>query len=252
MEIKMYATYNHENDTELIFNKGKITLRYTDQDPDYGTDELVYKGNPEDTIVDLAREQLTEITSFLDETYDGTWRTDNIIKYYPKIADFSNSTLIAFERILQGIVGDDNDRNISFGVNNNGHKFMVLNIREASWRIKDAFLANEVNTVYIATDIDENTDMKDPDNAVYCWYKILRMKLPFDNDDDEIALLMGYCGGGNVTMAYSYDNDYQALFTESIAKMIMDSTGKNPDSKIYVEFIGVNDEHSYETNEKGE
>ena len=251
MEIKMYAKCNREEDTELIFNKGEITLRYTDQDPDYGTDELVYKGDPEDTIVDLAREQLIEITCFLDETYDGTWRPDDITKHYPKIADFSNSTLIAFERILQGIVGDDNYRNVGFGVNNNGHKFMVLNIQDASAHIKDAFLANEVNSVYIATDIEEGADMKYPDNAV-CWFKIIRMKLPFDNNDDEIALLMGYCGGGNVAMAYSYDDNDRSMFADSIEKMITDSTGEDPDHKVYVEFIGVNDEHSYETSEKGE
>ena len=246
-KIEMYATYCYEDDTKLTFsmtgNRAEIELSFTSEDEDYGTETLVYTGDADKTLMSLCEEQLAELTTFLDETCDGTWRPDSIVQNYKHLDDLNNSSLIAFERMLQTIVSGSSLRRSSSGKNKYGHEYMIDRIGAIAYTIRKKFMSGEVSAVYISTD-EYETGM-DPDNGGY-WYKIVKIDLPFDNNPDEIALLMGYCGGGNVTFAYKYTDDDDSWLDEQITEMIVTSTGESKDTKVYVEFIGKNDEHSYE------
>lgn len=246
-KIEMFATYNYENDTMLTFsktgNRAEIELAFTSEDEDYGTETLVCGGDAEETLMSLCKAQLDQLTTFLDETCDGTWRPDSIVQNYKHLDDLNNSSLIAFERMLQEIIGCNTPRRISAGKNKHGHDFVIDTIGAVAPTIRKKFMSGEVSAVYISTD-EYETGM-DPDDGGY-WYKIVKIDLPFDNNPDEIALMMGYCGGGNVTFAYKYTEDDDSWLDEQITEMIVTSTGESKDTKVYAEFIGKNDEHSYE------
>lgn len=104
-------SFDHDNDTELEFttegNTSTIIMRFTSEDPDYGTDEIVYNSEPASSFHGLAYDLLSEITDFLDATGDGIYRTDDAIesviagRYWD---DYSNSTLYAFEQLLHNLL----------------------------------------------------------------------------------------------------------------------------------------------------
>lgn len=249
--ITMYGTYNYTNDTKLTFtktkNRAEIKLEYTDEDPDYGTETLVCGGDAKETLISLCHDQLDELTTFLDETNDGTYRPEDIMCSYKHLDDLNNSSLIAFERMLQSIVGEGVNRKINFGTNKNGHRFVIGSIQDVADDIREAFVKHEVKSVYIAHDVNEDDNDVDEQEG---WSKIIALDLPFDNMPHELALLMGYCGGGGVELAYSYDDSDTSCFTHDIALMISNCTGNGPTSEVYVEFIGVNDKHSYENTDR--
>lgn len=103
-------TYNYDNDTELEYttdgNCSTIIMRFTGEG-DYGTDEIVYNGEPASDLYGLAYDLLSEISDFLDATGDGIYRTDEAIesviagRYWD---DYSNSTLYAFEQLLHDLL----------------------------------------------------------------------------------------------------------------------------------------------------
>lgn len=250
-KITMQRTTNYPGDTVLTFSKddvrAEIELCYTDADPDFGTETLVCGGDKNETLLSLCRDQLDELTTFLDETNDGTYRPEEIVSGYKHLEDLNNSSLIAFERMLQEILGEDgkNRSRLTF-TNKNGHAVMIAPINEVASIIREHFAANDVQSVYIATAPNyEDEDEKDPDKWS-SWFKIIKLDLPFDNTSYELALLMGYCGGGNVELAYGYDDSDTRAFARDIARMISNSTGEDETEIVYAEFIGVNDKHSYE------
>lgn len=245
---KLTINYSHDypNDTVLTFSKdeyrSEIKLEFTGDDPDFGTETLICGGNADETMMELVKDQLDDITEYLDATDNGI-RRSRVYSY--ELGDLSNTTLYAFENILKQIIGDETKRTPTLIENKNKHKCGIMRIDLAADIIADAFINKKVNAVYIGIDYDE--DHIDNPEEQETWHKIIRMKLPFDNYDTEIALLMGYCGGGNVAMAYSYDGDD---FRYAVAEMITESTGLTPADKVYIELIGVNDEHSYENTDK--
>lgn len=99
---KIYYEYNYRGDTTLEFRKtddrAEIELIYEDEDPDCGTDILVLGGDADKTMLSLCREQLKDIKEFLDKTDNGCLRN---IDGYEELNNLSNSTLIAFEHILE-------------------------------------------------------------------------------------------------------------------------------------------------------
>lgn len=251
--ITMYATYNTADDTKLTFNKtddrAEIILEFTGEDPNYGKETWVCGGDPKETLLDLCKGQLDEITKFLNETEDGTYRPVDITMAYPDgIGDLCTSSLIAFERMLQGIIGQE-PRKVKMGRNKNGHMAMTDTIRNIAPKIAEAFWENKVSKVYIATDCEEgNLDPEDPEG----WYKIVRQELTFDNLPGEMLLVMGYLGGGNVTTAYKCYEDLpdEFDFVSKVTEMICGSTGEDENAVIYAEFIGVDDVHSYDIDPK--
>lgn len=247
MKITVTGTYNTINDTVLTFesaiDRAEITLEFTGEDPDFGTETLVYGGDATATMIELCREQLEEITAFLDESCEGTYRPDSITEKYPALEDLNNSSLIAFERLLQEITGEGN----RLFRNKKGCQAIIDTIDVVAELIRDKFISGDVRSVYIATECDANTGDKKDAEFWQDWYCIKSLDLPFDNWDTEIALLMGHCGGGDVRFAYADDDDRATnTFTDNIRQMIVSSTGCGAAHTVYVEFIGANETNPYE------
>jgi len=241
----MLYSHDNENDTKLIFTKtadlAEIELAFTSEDEDYGTEILIYGGGPTETFMSLCKKQLNELTAFLDASRGGTWRLDEIMESYKHFDGLNNSSLIAFERMLQEIVGVNVCRKLTAGINKNGHEFKIAPIGEIAVMVREKFVAGETVEINIST--AEYVDNTDPDDAGE-WYKIVKLDLPFDNMPGEIALLMGYYGGGNVTFAYKHFEDDNQWFDDQITEMICNSTGESASTNVYAEFIGVNDKDS--------
>lgn len=242
----MLYSHDNENDTKLMFTKtadmAEIELAFTSEDEDYGTEILVYGGGPTETFMSLCKKQLNELTAFLDASRGGTWRLDEIMESYKHFDGLNNSSLIAFERMLQEIVGVNVCRKLTAGINKNGHEFKIATINEIAPMIRERFIAGDVKAVYIVTEPAEGVNCADDDEAF--WSKIVRLDLPFDNDNREIALLMGRRGGGNVTFAYKHYEDDDGWLDDQIIDMICNSTGDSSSAVICAEFIGVNDKDS--------
>ena len=250
-KITMQRTTNYPGDTVLTFSRNdvraEIELCYTDADPDFGTETLVCGGDEKETLLSLCRDQLNELTAFLDETNDGTYRPEEIVSGYKHLEDLNNSSLIAFERMLQEILGEDgkNRSRLTF-TNKNGHAVMIAPINEVAGPIREHFVAEDVKSVYISTAPECFDERKRDPDKWQNWFKIVKLDLPFGNQPQELALLMGYVGGGNVDLAYSYDDSDTSAFARDISRMISNSTGEEETAVVYAEFIGVNDRHAYD------
>ena len=240
--------FNYDNDTTIEYvNTGMYSMlncSFTSEDPDYGTDTLHFTLDEEKTLSDIPSiEELAfrmgkQIREYLDATDDGIYRTDDA-PYAREYDEYSNSTLFAIEKALHEIIREPH-------LNNNGHYFRIGAFKDIIDEIRDALVDKTVSAIYVATDFPEDYDGYDPEKAED-WFKIVRMTPPFDNNPEEVFVMMGRCGGGNVATCYSYDDYDTAWFINKLIQMMKESTGENDDkTKFYFEFIGVNDKHSYE------
>lgn len=99
---KLFYTHDHTNDTTYSFERdpdgrGQITMAFTSEDPDYGTEELVFGGNG--TEQELRNDLLEEIAECLDLQEAGKCGfMPEHLKYYDE--DFIRTSLIAFEAML--------------------------------------------------------------------------------------------------------------------------------------------------------
>ncbi len=77
---KFYHTHDYTDDTVIEFritgDRSELELSYTSEDPDYGTETLVYGAEPAETFEDLARELLKELTAYIDYAYSPTYYGD--------------------------------------------------------------------------------------------------------------------------------------------------------------------------------
>lgn len=96
--------YSHDypDDTKMtvsIRDDGatQLTLSFTSEDPDMGTEEMIYAGH--DDYLTLAKELLEEITSYLDEVE--FFKTASKESYY---GEYSRTALYAFESLLKEVV----------------------------------------------------------------------------------------------------------------------------------------------------
>ena len=101
----IYFSHDYPNDTTYEFEqdpdgRGQITMTFTSEDPDYGTETLVYGGNG--TEHELRDELLHDLTECLDLQEEGHcgMMPDNL-KYYDE--EFTRTTLIACENALHWI-----------------------------------------------------------------------------------------------------------------------------------------------------
>ncbi len=98
MSIICY-THDYENDTTYTFEPGaersQITMTFTSEDPDYGTEELIYGGDG--TEQELRKDLLNEISECLDKQEDHVG-IPGFLKYYDE--NFCRTSLIAFEGML--------------------------------------------------------------------------------------------------------------------------------------------------------
>lgn len=72
MADKIYYSGNSENDTTYVFERdpdgrGQITMTYTEDDPDFGTEELIYGGTgTEQELRDDLWEEMNECMDLQD------------------------------------------------------------------------------------------------------------------------------------------------------------------------------------------
>lgn len=246
-------THDYENDTSVEYvNTGaysQLTCSFTSEDEDYGTEtihSLVAK--PPKKLEQMAFEMAKDIGKHLDSLDNHHLKsvyTEEERKFMKLYGDYGTTTLYAVEHVLNDIAKDS-------VINSNGHEFMVGTIRECATELIRRFTNKEIRCAYVAIDWDEEVPHR-VDGASR-WYKVVRVDLPFDNNDNEMLLMIGYCGGGDVETAYCLDitESNDPWFHASVVKMLKDSTDAlSIDTKRYVEFIGVNDEHSYELDKEG-
>ena len=135
-------------------------------------------------------------------------------------------------------------------LNKNRHEYKICTAHEMAPIIADLFIWHEVSAIYIAGNFNpENTDDVDDCGG---WRKIIEVNLPFDNLDNELCLMIGYCGGGNVAIAYDdniEDPGTIPFFIRGIEDMINESTG-GESGEMYMEIIRKIDKHSYETDKE--
>ena len=98
--ITYYHDYPDDTTLEYTENNGRnqIELTFTSEDPDAGTEIMVYGG--EDCMEELMLELYTEINSYLDTYTHGKYSTycgSTPESYYE---DYTRTALIAFEAVL--------------------------------------------------------------------------------------------------------------------------------------------------------
>jgi len=243
-KITIYYTHDSENDTLLMYSTSKdrneIELKYYGPDPDCDESIKILGGDADASMLDLAKEQLEAITAYLDETNNGYNRSKSADMTFD---EYCNSALYAWENMLREVVGStDTARRF---VNTNGRKYIVLPVSDAARTVMDAFVNDKVKYMYLAA----NHYCKDDINDMECWtewYKIVQTDLPFDSEEPDMALMMGYCGGGCVKMAYTNDCNDTGDFISEIEKMICSAAELHSDNKVYLEF--VEDENTKEDN----
>ena len=106
MAEKIYYDHDYPNDTTYIFERdpdgrGQITMTFTSEDIDYGTEELIYGGDG--TENELRADLLKDLTECLDLQEQG-YLGDRLpveLRYYDE--EFIRSSLIAFEAMLLGM-----------------------------------------------------------------------------------------------------------------------------------------------------
>lgn len=106
MADKIFYSHDYSNDTTYLCEQDtdgmlSITMTFTSEDPDYGTEELIYRGDG--TEQELRDDLLEEITEYLDLKETARWIPD-YLQYYDE--DFIKTSLIAFEAMLMEMKGE--------------------------------------------------------------------------------------------------------------------------------------------------
>ena len=109
MMLTIYYSHDYPDDTKMIVEtredgNTQLTLEFTSEDPDMGTETLTYAGNNSDWT-ELSHELREEITNYLDVIdvpfYDS--HNDSLIELY---SEYSKTALYAFEAMLIHVNGD--------------------------------------------------------------------------------------------------------------------------------------------------
>lgn len=111
---KVEFSYSHDypNDTQLIYiregNHAHLTISFTSEDPDMGTEEMEYNGDSGESFAELISDARSEITSYLDHQdtssfyeQQGELPADGIHSLDDYFGEFSRTSLYAFEGAMQ-------------------------------------------------------------------------------------------------------------------------------------------------------
>ena len=107
-------TYSHdyENDTTLEYSRSgqdsTLRLSFTSEDPDMGTEELLYHGDSGESMEQLAVDLRAEISAFLDAQdhssfYQQQGLADGIHSEADFYGEYARTTLYAFEGLLKEV-----------------------------------------------------------------------------------------------------------------------------------------------------
>lgn len=102
-----YYSHDYTCDTSITYThsptRSEIVLAFTSEDPDFGTEEMTYGTDGEETFANLARELRDEITAYLDWVDSSSFREQQgsaeeyDADYY---GEYTRTSLYAFEAAL--------------------------------------------------------------------------------------------------------------------------------------------------------
>lgn len=91
-------THDYPNDTTWEYtvdaDRAQLELVFASEDPDYGSETLIIGGDAGESLAELARDLLEEVSDYLDGKIENEFLEDNYIK----------TSLYAFEGCLKAIV----------------------------------------------------------------------------------------------------------------------------------------------------
>ena len=111
--IKTY-THDYSNDTMLEYsrsgNESTLRLSFTSEDPDMGTEELLYHGENGEPMQELADDLRAEIKAYLDDQDSSSFAKqqglkDEIHSMEDMYGEYSRTALYAFEAVLNQYAG---------------------------------------------------------------------------------------------------------------------------------------------------
>jgi len=101
-------THDYPNDTSLTYsrsgNESTLRLSFTSEDPDMGTEELLYHGENGESMQELVVDLLSEITGYLDAQDTSSFHQqqgDGIHSLDDMYNEYSRTALYAFEGMLK-------------------------------------------------------------------------------------------------------------------------------------------------------
>lgn len=253
--IVMYYSHTHENDTRLVYSfdetQSHLDMRYTDEDPDYGTDLLEWNAEPVESLHDMATSYLKELTEYLDATSDGIRRPGEASRELEMVfGEFSNSTLYAIENALQTIVGEQ-DSVISI----DGNLLQIMTAKEAARYIKDTFAERADVYFELGVDMNGGADRKNIHRYANHGGNIEWFGCKLIPNDDKLfdgygfetdyLFAVGHWGGGNLTTVVYTSDEYRNLKEQSengLCSAICMSLDIRREEKIIVETVEINKE----------
>lgn len=104
-ENVFYYSHDYHDDTKMTVSiredgATQLALSFTSEDPDMGTEEMVYAGNGD--YLTLSKEQLEEMSAYLDdiEAYSRGGEKESFYNEY------SRTALYAFEGLLKEVAAE--------------------------------------------------------------------------------------------------------------------------------------------------
>ena len=113
-----YYSHDYTADTRLEYtrtgNRAELTLSFSSEDPDMGTEEMIYAGENDESMAELASDLRSEISAWLDAQDTSSFREQQGLS--PKngihsqddyFGEYSRTALYAFEGMLRDIEHDE-------------------------------------------------------------------------------------------------------------------------------------------------
>lgn len=118
-----------------------------------------------------------------------------------------------------------------------GHEVYWVGIEEAAKIIADSFKNNTVRKIYVGNNSTNPEDITDTD-SVCGWSAIVRPDLPFDNEENDLVLMMGYLGGGYVGTVYADLSEYdERSFLDDLQTLLCNVTGNDETEDFFLQLI---------------
>lgn len=255
--VVIYYSHDHSDDTKIVYSINEdgshLDMYHTHDDPDYGTSHLEWNSEPGESLHDMAKSCLEELSEYLDKTDSGIHRPGDASDELEMVfGEHCNSTLYAIENALGTIVGEPDEMR-----NRKGTLIRIVSIRQAAKIIKDTL--QSCNKGQYDFRIGLNWDGVFNRLSWYAnhpydfqWYGVKRIWNDEDLFDEssymtDLIIMCGYIGGGNINVAYYTADESVGLKEQDEYRLINAlclTLDAKPDEKIFLE--------QYEHNNKKE
>ncbi len=107
-----FYTHDYPGDTKMEYirtgERAELRLSFSSEDPDMGTEEMLYGGEKGESMIELAADLRADLTGYLDDAdrssffqQQGLPQPDGIHSHEDYLGEYSRTALYAFEGILQ-------------------------------------------------------------------------------------------------------------------------------------------------------